>query len=710
MTQGGADPTVVNGVFEGGGAKGVAYVGALRAAEESGVRFGAVAGSSAGAITAALVACGYDATGIERVMRDGLASFGGRARAALSLHRRSLLSSERLRRWLSRVITEELDRREGPHRSADRSFTDVLATTGIALYVVTTDLATGQPLVFSPTLTPDASVADAVVASSAIPVAFPAQRVRIGDEVHRLADGGVWANYPSFVFLDDDFRTCHGLPAQEASRPTLGFVLEEARRRGGAQGQTALAAVRSLSGPPVAGDRGSAARELGVAGGLLTSPITRLGLLLAPLLLVVLGIRQLRSGITAIDSVPTPLQDLALVLMAVIVSLMVVIPCVGLYVAVRLGRSLLDEGAVGARAAMGVGPTVPYWIGHRAATSTGPVRHLVVRLPVPEALGTLSFAAGDAVRHAAIAAAREATARALHDAGMSVGATAAAPTRAALVDPPARREGRSAAGRLGWAVAWSVFVLVGFAGMIGLSVSAVNDAAQRRTAWWQPVGLFVLGSVALVFHGSRRHGRAVAARPGLRRLPGPMLPAVGVVAALVGIFLIVVAAVQGNMATIVDRAYASRIEASVVDAARVRDDQYPWNLVLDVADTDEGPFVPDEIARDVDPDTAANCTAPCVVVEAHERLEGEQSLWYAAGRGIVLRDGERWNVDPQSVLQLAALPFLVLAQRCGAAYLARRRDRRHASSMLAAGDPPTTAPARPLAAMAGSTVPEGAGR
>ena len=49
---------VVNAVFKGGGAKGVAYAGAIRAMEERGYTFGSVAGTSAGAITAALLAAG----------------------------------------------------------------------------------------------------------------------------------------------------------------------------------------------------------------------------------------------------------------------------------------------------------------------------------------------------------------------------------------------------------------------------------------------------------------------------------------------------------------------------------------------------------------------------------------------------------------------------------------------------------------------------
>ena len=51
----------IAGVFEGGGAKGIAYAGALEELEAQGVSFGAVAGASAGAITAALIAAGCGA-------------------------------------------------------------------------------------------------------------------------------------------------------------------------------------------------------------------------------------------------------------------------------------------------------------------------------------------------------------------------------------------------------------------------------------------------------------------------------------------------------------------------------------------------------------------------------------------------------------------------------------------------------------------------
>lgn len=47
------------GIFEDGGAKGLAHIGALAAAEEHHIAFTGVAGSSAGAIVASLIAVGY---------------------------------------------------------------------------------------------------------------------------------------------------------------------------------------------------------------------------------------------------------------------------------------------------------------------------------------------------------------------------------------------------------------------------------------------------------------------------------------------------------------------------------------------------------------------------------------------------------------------------------------------------------------------------
>eukprot|EP00760_Papus_ankaliazontas_P027967 PhM_4_TR3465/c0_g1_i1/m.25485 len=61
-----------NLVFEGGGAKGAAYVGVVRALEEANIlpQIKRVAGASAGAFTAAVVAAGITADHFERITRE----------------------------------------------------------------------------------------------------------------------------------------------------------------------------------------------------------------------------------------------------------------------------------------------------------------------------------------------------------------------------------------------------------------------------------------------------------------------------------------------------------------------------------------------------------------------------------------------------------------------------------------------------------------
>jgi NTE family protein len=57
-------------VFEGGGVKGIGLVGAVAATEEQNYEFCNVAGTSAGAIVAALVAAGYRASELRHIMQS----------------------------------------------------------------------------------------------------------------------------------------------------------------------------------------------------------------------------------------------------------------------------------------------------------------------------------------------------------------------------------------------------------------------------------------------------------------------------------------------------------------------------------------------------------------------------------------------------------------------------------------------------------------
>src|SRR5262245_66612813 len=61
----------LDGVFEGGGVRGIGLVGALSVIEEAGYEFVNLAGTSAGAIVSTLIAAGYKAAEIRAII-DGI--------------------------------------------------------------------------------------------------------------------------------------------------------------------------------------------------------------------------------------------------------------------------------------------------------------------------------------------------------------------------------------------------------------------------------------------------------------------------------------------------------------------------------------------------------------------------------------------------------------------------------------------------------------
>ena len=112
MADGAATPTrpwwtgnvLVNGVFKGGGARGLAYAGALRAVAARGRWFGSVAGASAGAITAALVAAGFTPDRIAAVSADGLASVKRGILRTVAGRSNAVFANDGLERWIESLL------------------------------------------------------------------------------------------------------------------------------------------------------------------------------------------------------------------------------------------------------------------------------------------------------------------------------------------------------------------------------------------------------------------------------------------------------------------------------------------------------------------------------------------------------------------------------------------------------------------------------
>ena len=684
--------TTYNAVFKGGGAKGVAYAGALQACERAGLEFAAVAGSSAGAITAALVACGYRADDMLAMMPGALRAIGSPRRGAVAVGRSSLLSSSGLRRWTAEAVADRV--RPGWRESSSApprvTFGELASVSDIELFVVTMDLATRQPLVLCARLTPDMAVADAVVASSAIPVAFPAARLVIGDEVHRVVDGGTWANYPSFVFRDRDFRSYHGL--EPTSLPTIGFVLDTVV----AEEPTAGRSTRRARGPAFATDRGSAYDEFGAWGALAGAGAVRVVASVAPLLFVVFAVlslvRESAAGFPFFSGLWDPVEDPALLLTALLVGLASVVSVVAAFVGLRLGRELLDTGAVGAVAAMGVGPSVPYWVRTRPDHED----HVVVRIVVPPELSTLSFSPGPFLVRQAVTAGWQAALRSLATAGVI-------PMQPWMTDPDARpddprpvgvldavREALLGGGRsVGrWAATGLVLLAATFWLASGFFLVVGGGPRQAVLGVGLLAGVGVALGYLVVRHAGRRarQARRNTPFPALGRLPSAALWVVVGVSSVLTLGMLVAASV-GHSAVALSRAETTwarvadvaatgeqslAVPATVAEAAalaRARPD-LAEGLDLPVVGPDRLLVAADEIAAPTDRVCSARDSHCLVVRDGWDAAVGDVVPLLVDRRGdrLAVLDS---SVDPSTTLRarssmlLVAMGLVALALRCG---------------------------------------------
>ncbi len=199
--------------LKGGGVRGIAYAGALKVLEEQGVTAGIeqVAGTSAGAITGALLAVGYSATEIEELLYDmDIASFndgggwfiGGQRRFR---KRYGWYKGARLERWLGERLKERTGSDSITLLQLHKPYKD--------LYVTAANLSRQRSEVFNWRTHPGMQVRTAVRASASIPLYYGA--VFLDSNGHKVdrhdknahydvfVDGGLLANYPVCIFNTD---------------------------------------------------------------------------------------------------------------------------------------------------------------------------------------------------------------------------------------------------------------------------------------------------------------------------------------------------------------------------------------------------------------------------------------------------------------------------------------------------------------------------
>ncbi len=200
-----------DGVFSGGGIKGLAFAGALQAAADAGyTEWGKLAGTSAGAITAMALAVGYDAQSLREQLDSfdfsTIADYGALGQLEipvnLELHH-GATKGKALHAWIEKLLAE------APHKAT--TFNDLEPE---KLRVVGTDLAHARMVVFpedvvlytdehGKALVPgEFPIADAVRISAGFPYFFPPLSLL---DAHTkkpgvLVDGGVTSAFPVFLF------------------------------------------------------------------------------------------------------------------------------------------------------------------------------------------------------------------------------------------------------------------------------------------------------------------------------------------------------------------------------------------------------------------------------------------------------------------------------------------------------------------------------
>jgi NTE family protein len=166
-------------VLGGGGLKGFAHIGVLRALEERGVRPALVAGTSIGALIAAAYAGGMSVAEMEQ--------------RALALSKQDLFRIDHLHMVTKRMLSPSLYL-AGPLEALVQQI--VPATTfrrlETPLLVNTVDLERGTQVIWGLPGLQDVAVADAVYASCALPGFFPPRVIR----GRTCVDGGVMENLP----------------------------------------------------------------------------------------------------------------------------------------------------------------------------------------------------------------------------------------------------------------------------------------------------------------------------------------------------------------------------------------------------------------------------------------------------------------------------------------------------------------------------------
>lgn len=211
----------IDGVFEGGGVKGIAFVGAVCYLEEKGFKFSRVAGTSAGAIIASLLAVGYTGEELKKIIlnlnynklidKRGLNRIPVLGNEIALVKHKGIYECNYIENWLASLF--EFKKKT--------KFKDVMINGKSKLKIIASDISKKEILILPDDLIKynidpkEFEIWKAVRMSISIPLFFRPVKLKYNKTESFIVDGGLLSNFPVWIF------DVIGIPKW----PTFGFNL-----------------------------------------------------------------------------------------------------------------------------------------------------------------------------------------------------------------------------------------------------------------------------------------------------------------------------------------------------------------------------------------------------------------------------------------------------------------------------------------------------
>lgn len=221
-------------VFEGGGMRGIGIVGALTYMESKGYQWQRVAGTSVGAVIASLVAAGYTAREMKKILahmdfkdfldKNGLQRLPVLGKALGFLVEKGIYSGDYVEEWIQKLLRAK----------GIKKFKDVTINGECRLKIIAADITRRRILILPDDLPSYGinpmkfPIAKAVRMSISIPFYFKPVAFSHSDGISYVVDGAVCCNFPINIF------DVQGPPRW----PTIGFKFDSPEISNTKQGKT----------------------------------------------------------------------------------------------------------------------------------------------------------------------------------------------------------------------------------------------------------------------------------------------------------------------------------------------------------------------------------------------------------------------------------------------------------------------------------------